>query len=178
MFNIATCAFSHPHLTHNDSRKNNSDDKSSVLDNLHKILKEERDHGLDGKTILKECLDIINNPYVITQTCEDIPDEYKAAVLGLVTNMSEDMNELEKAEAFNSQSLISEFDNWQSQFPEELWRLDYERKYYRTYLGLSIDNSIAKGVDKTFLIGKFFGRKKYARQVFEPNQEIYFATKY
>ncbi len=77
--------------------KNNSDDKSSVLDNLHKILKEERDHGLDGRTILKECLDIINNPYVITQTCEDIPDEYKTAVLGLVTNMSEDMNELEKA---------------------------------------------------------------------------------
>jgi hypothetical protein len=56
--------------------------------------------------------------------------------------------------------------------------LDYERKYYRTYLGLSIDNSISQGVDKTFLIGKFFGRKKYARRAFEPNQEIYFATKY
>ena len=26
--------------------KNDSDDRSSVLDNLHKILKEERDHGL------------------------------------------------------------------------------------------------------------------------------------
>ena len=56
--------------------KNNSDDKSSVLDNLHKILKEERDPGLDGRTILKEALDIIHNPYVITQKCEDIPDEY------------------------------------------------------------------------------------------------------
>ncbi len=77
--------------------KNDSIDKSSVLDNLHKIIKEERDPGLDKRTILKECLDIIENPYVITQTCEDIPDEYKAGVLGLVTNMSEDMNELEKA---------------------------------------------------------------------------------
>ena len=77
--------------------KNNSDDKSSVLDNLHKILKEERDAGLDGRTILKECLDIIENPYVITQTCEDIPDEYKTEVLGLVTNLSEDIDELEKA---------------------------------------------------------------------------------
>ncbi|MBQ7764541.1 hypothetical protein IJ384_04130 [bacterium] len=77
--------------------KNNSDDKSSVLDNLHKILKEERDKGLDGKTILKECLDIIHNPYVITQTCEDIPNEYKTEVLGLVTNLSEDVNELENA---------------------------------------------------------------------------------
>ncbi len=74
--------------------KNNSDDKSSVLDNLHKILKEERDKGLDGRTILKECLDIIRNPYVITQTCEDIPNEYKTEVIGLVTNLSEDPQEI------------------------------------------------------------------------------------
>lgn len=88
----------------------------------------------------------------------------------------------EEKNAWNSTSLIDQWDNSQSQFPEELWRLDYERKYYRTYLGLSIDNSIntgeGRGVDKSFLIGKFFGRKKYARRAFETNQEIYFATKY
>lgn len=77
--------------------KNNSDDKSTVLDNLHKIFKEERDPGLDSKTLLKECLDIIANPYSITQTCEDIPEEYKTPVLGLVTNLSEDMNEIQEA---------------------------------------------------------------------------------
>lgn len=84
----------------------------------------------------------------------------------------------EEKNAWSSTSLIDQWDNSQAQFPEELWRLDYERKYYRTYLGLSIDNSISQGVDKTFLIGKFFGRKKYARRAFEINQEIYFATKY
>lgn len=84
----------------------------------------------------------------------------------------------EEKNAWDSNSLITQWDNAQSQFPEELWRLDYERKYYRTYLGLSIDNSISQGVDKTFLIGKFFGRKKYARRAFEINQEMYFATKY
>jgi hypothetical protein len=77
--------------------KDDSDDKSSVLDSLHKIMKEERDSGLDNKTILKECLDIIANPYVITQTCEDIPDEYKTPVLGLITNLSEDPEEIRKA---------------------------------------------------------------------------------
>ena len=70
--------------------KNNSNDKSSVLDNLHKIIKEERDLGLDNVTILKECLDILANPYVITQTCEDIPAPYKRQVIGLITNLSED----------------------------------------------------------------------------------------
>ena len=77
--------------------KNDSNDQSSVLDNLHKILTEERDPGLDGRTIVKECLDIINNPYVITQTCEDIPNEYKTEVIGLVTNLSEDMEEIKNA---------------------------------------------------------------------------------
>lgn len=76
--------------------KNNSDDKSTVLDNLHKILKEERDPGLDALTLLKESLDIVYNPYVITQKGEDIPDEYKLPVIGLATNMSEDIKELEE----------------------------------------------------------------------------------
>lgn len=76
--------------------KNNSNDKSTVLDNLHKIIKEERDPGLDKDTILKECLDILANPYVITQTCEDIPAQYKRQVIGLITNLSEDPNEIAK----------------------------------------------------------------------------------
>lgn len=77
--------------------KNDSADKSSVLDSLYKILKEERDKGLSNVALLHECLDIIQNPYVITQTCEDIPPEYKTPVIGIMTNMSEDMNEIETA---------------------------------------------------------------------------------
>ena len=80
--------------------KNDSDDKSSVLDNLHKILKEERDPGLDGRTLLMECLDILENPFVITQHGEDIPQEYKMPVLGLITNMSEDIEELENVNKY------------------------------------------------------------------------------
>ena len=77
--------------------KNDSDNKTSVLDNLHKILKEERDLGLNNVALLQECLDIIQNPYVITQTCEDIPPEYKTPVIGIMTNMSEDMDEVQSA---------------------------------------------------------------------------------
>lgn len=67
--------------------KDNSNDKSTVLDNLYKIIKEDRDPGLDKNTILLECLDILANPYVITQTCEDIPKEYQKSVIGLITNL-------------------------------------------------------------------------------------------
>ncbi len=77
--------------------KNDSNDRSSVLDNLHKILKEERDPGLDKINILQECLDILANPYVITQTCEDIPAQYKRQVIGLITNLSEDPKDIAQA---------------------------------------------------------------------------------
>ena len=76
--------------------KNNSADKSFVLDNLHNILTEERDNGLDSKTLIKECLDILHNPYVITQHGEDIPRDYKKPVIGLITNLSEDMDNIQK----------------------------------------------------------------------------------
>lgn len=74
--------------------KNNSNDKSTVLDNLHKIITEERDPGLDKVNILKECLDILSNPYVITQTCEDIPPIYQRQIIGLITGLSEDPHKI------------------------------------------------------------------------------------
>lgn len=77
--------------------KNNSNDRSTVLDNLYKILKEDRDPGLDKVNILEECLDILANPYVITQTCEDIPAQYKRQVIGLMTNLSEDPKKIAEA---------------------------------------------------------------------------------
>ena len=66
---------------------------------------------------------------------------------------------------FSSASLIEEYDTWQSQFPEELWRLDYERKYKRTYLGgygAAWDNAVppsqaGKGAYTSFLIDMMNG---------------------
>ncbi len=74
--------------------KNNSNDKSTVLDNLYKIATEPRDKGLDKNTILEECLDIIANPYVITQTCEDIPSEYQKQIIGIITGLSTDPHKI------------------------------------------------------------------------------------
>lgn len=84
----------------------------------------------------------------------------------------------ESLRAWSSSDLIKQWDDAQSQFPEELWRLDIERKYIRTYRGVSIDNSIAGAADPTFLEPMLNGRKKYQRRQFERNNELYFATKY
>lgn len=80
--------------------------------------------------------------------------------------------------AWSSTSLINQWDKAQSEFPEELWRLNIEREYIRTYRGISIDNSIAGAEAPTFLESMLNGRKKYQRRQFERNQELYMATKY
>lgn len=84
----------------------------------------------------------------------------------------------ESANAWSSNGLIVQWDNAQNQFPEEVWRLDIQRKYLRTYQGVSIDNSIAGTANPRFLTEMMNGRKKYQRRMFERNQELYMATKY
>ena len=87
---------------------------------------------------------------------------------------------------FNATSFIDEFDSWQNQFPEELWRLDYERKYKRTYVGGTgneWDNALPQSnqsdiVSTRFLTEMMNGRKKYQRRCFERNQEIYMSSKF
>ena len=83
---------------------------------------------------------------------------------------------------FDSEHLIKEFDAWQSQFPEELWRLDYERKYKRPYVngsGSNWDNAIAwASYDRRYLTDMMNGKKKYQRRQFERNQDFYMSSKF
>lgn len=59
----------------------NSNDNSSVLDNLYKIVNTERAPGLDPKVVLKETVDTVANPFVITQKFGDIPKKYVNGIL-------------------------------------------------------------------------------------------------
>lgn len=83
-------------------------------------------------------------------------------------------NTLESQGAWHGESLINQFDEWQNQFPEELWRIDIERKYIRTY-----NSSFINGAgDSQFLNNMAHGKKKYQRRQFERSQEKYMASKY
>ena len=53
----------------------NSNDNSTVLDNLYKVIEEKRARGLDKKIVLSEIVNTLNNPFVITQKFGDIPDK-------------------------------------------------------------------------------------------------------
>ena len=85
---------------------------------------------------------------------------------------------LEGEGCFSATSLIDEFDNWQAQFPEELWRIDIERKYYRTYQGGGLNGGQTPEPTPRFLKSMMNGRKKYQRRQFERDQAAYMGTKY
>jgi len=78
------------------------------------------------------------------------------------------------ADCWSATSLINQFNDWQMQFPEELWRLDIERKYIRTYTGSYINGPAYP----EFLTERANGRKKAQRAQFEKNQEKYMASKF
>lgn len=80
------------------------------------------------------------------------------------------------ADCFSATSLINQFDQFQSCYPEEIWRLDIQRKYIRTFTGESIDNSKPKH-DVQYLRDMMQGKKKYQRRQWIRDQEIYFGTK-
>lgn len=85
---------------------------------------------------------------------------------------------LDSSNCWSATSLINEYDAWQAQFPEELWRLDIERKYYRTYRGEGLNAGATPSPTPRYLQEMMNGRKKYQRRQFERDQAAYMGTKY
>ena len=82
--------------------------------------------------------------------------------------------DLESKDAWHAESFLNACDEWQEEFPEELWRLDIDRKYIRTYTSSFINGN----GDSQFLVNMCNGKMKYQRRQWERNQEQYMASKY
>ena len=74
----------------------------------------------------------------------------------------------ESNNCWSATSLINQFDEKQNEWCEELWRVDYVRKYERPY----------RDGNTRFLEQMMNGKKKYQRRQFERDQEMYMATKF
>jgi len=86
----------------------NSNDKSSTLDNLYKIITSQRAEGLDPKVVLKETVNTIANPFVITQKFGDIPKPYVAPILQIAHKNDGSANLLQKNQANPTKDEINE----------------------------------------------------------------------
>ena len=59
---------------------NNSNDKSTALDNLYKIMTTKRAEGLDTRTMLNDTVKTIANPCIITQHFGNLPENLKPTI--------------------------------------------------------------------------------------------------
>lgn len=83
-------------------------------------------------------------------------------------------NTLESKNAWHAESFLNEIETWQNEFPEELWRLDTQRKYIRSY-----NESFINGAgDPQYLKNMAQGKMKYTIKQWERSQEAYMASKY
>lgn len=143
-----------------DLCSNYDDDTALGIDNVGKLVltygQEDVDYYVDGDPSSS----YIYRAAESTFFCR-LRDLFKTEMKAMFVNR-------ESAGAWSSTNLINQFDAWQAQFPEELWRIDTERKYERTY----------KNGATRFLTEMANGTKKYQRRQFERNQELYMATKY
>lgn len=69
-----------------------SNDKSTTLDNLYKIAKTKRAQGLNSQAILKDTINTISDPHIITQQFGNIPEQFQQIAKASEGNSSEDIN--------------------------------------------------------------------------------------
>lgn len=145
-------------------------DTSLGIDNTGKLVltygKEDTDYYVDGDPTSSYIYRAAESTFF-----SRLRDSFKSEMQAMFVDR-------ENANAWSASGLIKQWDDAQSQFPEEIWRLDIQRKYLRTYQGISIDNSKPGEANPRFLVEMLNGRKKYQRRMFERNQELYMATKY
>ncbi|MFI3300090.1 MAG: hypothetical protein R3Y28_01595 [Candidatus Gastranaerophilales bacterium] len=83
----------------------NSQDKSTVLDNLNKIAEMPRAKGLDSVNLIQSTIEILDDPFKSTQKFGDIPENYKSEVISTQINDSGNkMSVIEAEKAVNVNS--------------------------------------------------------------------------
>ena len=108
----------------------NSNDNSTVLDNLYKIAINDRAAGLPNDVILKDTIERLNNPYSITQQFGDIPKSLNSAFVDKYM----DDNKM------NKDKLI----------PRKLAELDINVEHSGTCVASSIEFNLAKKMPAEF----------------------------
>ena len=71
-----------------------SNDNSTTLDNLYKIATTQRAQGLSGDVILKNTIDTLANPHMITQQFGNIPSKYRAQVEAVEKNKNDNVKRI------------------------------------------------------------------------------------
>ena len=139
-----------------------SNDKSSTLDNLYKIITTPRAAGLTPQTVLKETVSTIANPFKITQNFGNIPNVYKNEILQKTHPNSKNPKDVINSQTINvdySSACVSasiEF-NLAKQTPAEFARFAEGLTSQKIAVDKTIDlkNLTDKTLDSVYLLNLF-----------------------
>lgn len=139
-----------------------SNDKTSTLDSLHKIISTPRAQGLDAKSILEDTINTIANPFIITQNFGDIPKQYTSQILQQAKPNPNDKDDLINEKTIgikNSSACVSasiEF-NLAKQMPAEFARFAQELTSPKLAVDKTIElkNLSDKTLDAVWLLNTF-----------------------
>ena len=136
---------------------NNSNDGSSVLDNLHKIITEPRIKGLNSAKIAGEAINAINNPGTITQHFGDIPENISKAVLKHPELGIRSESELDVGEYSNSCVAASIEFSLAQKYPAEFARMaaGLSSEQYSVTKQIPVSAVADKKEDAQWLLNKF-----------------------
>ncbi len=136
---------------------NNSNDGSSVLDNLHKVATEPKIRGLNPQTLTKEAIETIANPGKITQTFGDIPDSVARAVFRHPELGVRSIDEMNIGEYSNCCVAASIEYNMATKKPAEFMRMaaDLTSENYSTVKNLKLTDIADKKEDAMWLLDTF-----------------------
>ena len=129
-----------------------------------------------GASVYRHGYEDIDN---LDGTTEEVFRESKSTLFCRIRGLLYDdlktlFNNLESKGAWDDESFLSEIEAWQNEFPEELWRLDIERKDIRTF-----NESFINGAgDPQYLKNMANGKMKYRIKQWERGQKAYMASKY
>ena len=77
---------------------NDSNDKTTTLENLHNMISKPRAEGMNADILLNHTVKTIANPYIITQHFGDVPEQYRAYFTDQLTNNSKNLIDRKVAE--------------------------------------------------------------------------------
>lgn len=117
----------------------------------------------------KEDTDLLDSTYVFNGAKSTFFCRLRDLCASRLKSMYSTVSSASGGTCWSAENLISEYTSWQNKFPEELWRLDIERKYYRPFTDLGNQEHLEKRMN---------GRKKYQMRQFERDQEVYMGTKF
>ena len=157
--------------------QSNSNDRSTVLDNLYKIFSKPRAAEVRAKTILEECINILDNPIIITQMSEDIPEKYINKMADYVFGEEEKMRIERKSLAENPAHMMNILDDADEEVinkEEELKRIKdkLENRGVGTCAAASIEYTLATEHTAEFfrIIEGLTSEKKAVKKIINCNK--------